>query len=82
MIYMRTTFCGRPFDGIVARLKNEEMLVIGSEGILKVVGGIPSDQYNLEDYKELGLTYFDMKKCSDELNRLRQKASNLAITFN
>lgn len=82
MIYMRTIFCGKPFDGIVAHLKGEEMIVVGSEGILKVVGGIPSDQYNLEDYRELGLTYFDMKKCLDELNRLRQKASNLAITFN
>ena len=77
MIYMRTIFCGKPFDGIVAHLKGEEMIVVGSEGILKVVGGIPSDQYNLEDYKKLGLTYFDIKKCTDELKRLRVVVSNI-----
>ena len=81
MIYMRTTFCGKPFDGIVAKLNGEEMVVIGSEGILKVVGGTPSDQYPLDSYRDLGLTYFDMKKCSDELSRLRKHADKLGINL-
>ena len=78
MVYLKTTFEGKPFEGAVASLsKDKVMLVIGSTGILKVSDGTPVEIFPLEDYAKLGISTKVLEQCKKGLEeRLGSNATN------
>lgn len=62
MIYVCTSFEGKPFEGVCVKSENGVMWIASPVGILKMVEGKPQSILNLSKADEEGINPLDVNK--------------------
>lgn len=62
MIYVRTSFEGKPFEGVCVKSENGVMWIASPVGILKMIEGKPHSTISLSKADEEGIPALDINK--------------------